>query len=80
MRGPGSIFKGLHGYEDHQKVILETGIKWASTQFFWKLEYCDHRLLEMIADVQPFYYDTGLLEIPFCAHQDRSFFDLDIGS
>jgi len=32
-----------------------------------------------IASHQPFYYETSLLEMPFSGHQDRSFFDLDMG-
>ncbi len=81
MRGPGGILKGLHGYEDHQKAILENGIKWVSTQASGRKrnEYSEQRLFEMVADIQPFYYDTGLLEIPFSVHQDRSFFDVDMG-
>ena len=32
-----------------------------------------------IPEQQLFYYGTGLLEIPFAGHQDRSFFDVDMG-
>ncbi|MFC2099023.1 polysaccharide deacetylase family protein [Bacteroidota bacterium] len=81
LRGPGGYRNALHGREDVQKAILEVGIKWVSTQFQYPPDDRDNdrNWINMIPEHQPFYYKTGLLEIPFCAHQDRSFFDVDMG-
>ena len=81
LRGPGGYRNALHGKEDVQKAILDVGIRWVSTQ-------CqsprgdsdkDQNWVDMVPKLQPFYYKSGLLEIPFCGHQDRSYFDVDMG-
>jgi len=86
LRGPGGYAMGLHGRQDVQQVIVEAGIKYASTQDAYKPSKnpafqppTDERTIEMLGDLQPCYYPTGLLEIPFCCWQDRSFFDVDVG-
>jgi peptidoglycan/xylan/chitin deacetylase (PgdA/CDA1 family) len=80
LRGPGGYTNGLQGRSDVQQVLLDIGIKFVSTQYiYWGALLTDKRTTEMIADVQPYYYETGLLEIPFCGYQDRTFFDRDCG-
>jgi hypothetical protein len=32
-----------------------------------------------VADSQPYFHSTGLLEIPFGCYQDRHYFDVDMG-
>lgn len=79
VRGPNGLSDGLRGREYVQGAILDVGIKWVSTQFQWAPSGNDEEWIKMIPKQQPFYYKTGLLEIPFCGHQDRSFFDVDMG-
>lgn len=79
LRGPGGYEKALHGREDVQQAILDVGIKWVTTQFQRSVHGDDQSWIDMIPDQQPVYYPTGLLEIPFCGHQDRSYFDVDMG-
>lgn len=79
LRGPGGYEKALHGREDVQQAILDVGIKWVTTQFQRAVNGNDQSWIDMIPSQQPVYYPTGLLEIPFCGHQDRSYFDVDMG-
>jgi peptidoglycan/xylan/chitin deacetylase (PgdA/CDA1 family) len=79
LRGPGGYEQALHGREDVQQVILDAGIKWVTTQFQRAVHGNDQSWIDMIPSQQPVYYPTGLLEIPFCGHQDRSYFDVDMG-
>ena len=79
LRGPGGYEQALHGREDVQQVILEVGIKWVSTQFQRAEHGNDQSWIDMIPNQQPVYYPTGLLEMTFCGHQDRSYFDVDMG-
>lgn len=79
LRGPGGYEQALHGREDVQQVILDAGIKWVTTQFQRGVQGNDQSWIDMIPGQQPVYYPTGLLEIPFCGHQDRSYFDVDMG-
>jgi len=80
LRGPGGYKEGLRGRSDIQKVLIKAGIKFVSTQYsYWDNPLSDDKMIETIADVQPYYYETGLLEIPFCGYQDRTFFDRDCG-
>ena len=79
LRGPGGYEQALHGREDVQQVILDVGIEWVTTQFQRAVHGNDQSWIDMIPSQQPVYYPTGLLEIPFCGHQDRSYFDVDMG-
>lgn len=81
VRGPGGYRNALRGKEEAQKAILDVGIKWVSTQFQYPPDDSDNdqNWINRLPEQQPFYYKTGLLEIPFCGHQDRSFFDVDMG-
>lgn len=81
VRGPGGYRNALRGRKDVQQAILDIGIKWVSTQFQYPRGDSDNdqNWINMIPKQQPFYYKTGLLEIPFAGHQDRSFFDVDMG-
>ncbi len=81
LRGPGGYNNALCDREDVQQVVLDVGMKWVSTQFQYPRSESDNdqNWINMIPKQQPFYYKTGLLEIPFCGHQDRSFFDVDMG-
>jgi len=84
LRGPGGYAKGLRGREDVQRSILAAGIKWVSSEFACsslcgQTPILSREWVDMIASHQPFYYETGLLEMPFSGHQDRSFFDIDMG-
>ena len=81
VRGPNGYEQALRGKEDVQQAVLDAGIKWVSTQFQYPRSDSDNdrNWINMIPKQQPFYYRTGLLEIPFCGHQDRSFFDVDMG-
>jgi len=85
LRGPGGYAGGLRGRDDAQRVILNAGIQFVSTHYY---HYAtdqrftpegDNFSIQKIADSQPFYYDRGLLEIPFCCYSDRQFFDVDQG-
>ena len=79
LRGPGGYPDGLLGREDIQQAILDAGIQWVSTQIGRATPGDDLAWINLIPARQPFYYPTGLLEIPFGGHQDRSFFDVDMG-
>ncbi len=80
LRGPGGYKDGLQGRGEVQKVLLGAGIKWASTQDnLTSTLLSDDKIIKTIANNQPYYYETGLLEIPFCGYQDREFFDSDCG-
>ena len=84
LRGPGGYTDGLRGHEDAQQAILDAGIKWVSSQFAAgplcrRVPVLDQEWVDIVAQHQPFYYETGLLEMPFSGHQDRSFFDADMG-
>ena len=84
LRGPGGYPRGLEGREDVQRTILATGIKWVSSEFTCgpfcgQISVLSREWVNIIASHQPFYYETGLLEMPFSGHQDRSFFDVDMG-
>ncbi len=78
IRGPGGYRNGLRGLEETQQAILDVGIKWVSTQFKWGTPGDDQSWINLVPEQQPYYYPTGLLEIPFCGHQDRSYFDVDM--
>jgi len=82
LRGPGGYKQGLRGREDVQQVILKNGIKFVSTQYPYTEPWdkargpeVDKRSIEMIADLQPYHYPSGLLEIPLCGFSDRHFLD-----
>ena len=84
LRGPGGYVEGLRGREDVQRTILDAGIKWVSTEFAGgslcrEIPIKSQEWLDIVANHQPFFYETGLLELPFSGHQDRSFFDVDMG-
>jgi hypothetical protein len=80
LRSRGGSRHGLCGRESIQRAIHEAGIEWVSTQFQFPYEpRDDNAWVKRIPMQQPFYYETGLLEIPSCGHQDRSFFDVDMG-
>jgi len=80
LRGPGGYKGGLQGRSDIQKILLKAGIKFVSTQDnLTNTLLSDDKIIETIADNQPYYYKTELLEIPFCGYQDREFFDPDCG-
>lgn len=81
LRTPNGLGNGLRGREDTQKAIIDAGIDWVSTlqNFPMRGPNLDQKTLDLIADRQPFYYPSGLLEIPIPGHIDRSFFDVDLG-
>ncbi len=81
LRGPGGYRNGLRELGDIQQIMLNTGIRFVTTQDRFGHEHLsDEDMIETIADTQPYCYDeTGLLEIPFCGYQDREFFDPDCG-
>ena len=87
LRGPGGYTFGLKNREDVQRIILKTGIKFVSTQnaYFPSGKHplftpsTEEQSIKIIAYLQPYYYKTGLLEIPFCCYQDRQYFDIDMG-
>ena len=73
---------GVSSPQEVQKTILNADFKWVSSQTSSSeggQRVTDERSIEMIAERQPFYYDSGLLEIPFCLFQDREYFDSDCG-
>lgn len=79
VRGPGGYRNAMRGKQEAQQAILDVGMKWVSTQFQYPSEHKkDQNWINRIPEQQPFYYKTGLLEIPFAGHQDRSFFDVDM--
>jgi len=78
LRGPWGYPNGIKDREDIQQAVLEVGIKWVSTQFSFGQLGNDKDWVKKIPDQQPYFYKTGLLEIPFSGHQDRTFFDPDI--
>ena len=82
LRGPGGYRQGLQGRDDIQQLILKNGIKFVSTQYSYTEPWekacgpeVDQRSIGMIADLQPYYYPSGLLEIPLCGFSDRHFLD-----
>lgn len=77
LRGPGGYGSGLNGREDIQRAVLDAGIKWVSTQYIHALKKNDSQRSAGVVSEQGYYYKTGLLEIPFCGHQDRTYFDSD---
>jgi peptidoglycan/xylan/chitin deacetylase (PgdA/CDA1 family) len=79
VRGPGGYRQGLAGRPDVQKAVLDAGIKWVTTQFGHTWGWTDAQSAANIPREQAYYYPTGLLEIPFCGHQDRTYFDSDCG-
>ncbi len=79
LRGPGGYKNGLRGRPELQQAILDVGIRWVSTQFRRATQGKDQTWIDLIPKVQPFYYPTDLLEMPFAGHQDRSYFDVDMG-
>jgi peptidoglycan/xylan/chitin deacetylase (PgdA/CDA1 family) len=82
VRGPGGYHSGLDGREDVQQALLRAGIKWVSSKYLYSGEVsaeAEPATISGIADCQPYWYETGLLEIPFCCYQDRHFFDSDMG-
>ncbi len=73
---------GVTTPEKVQQIILDAGFNWVSSQTSSSeggKRVSDERSIEMIAERQPFYYDSGLQEIPFCIFQDREYFDSDCG-
>jgi peptidoglycan/xylan/chitin deacetylase (PgdA/CDA1 family) len=78
LRGPGGYRNGLSEHDNIQQAVLDAGIKWVSTQFTFVQTVNDVDWVKTIPDQQPYFYNTDLLEIPFCGHQDRSFFDPDM--
>lgn len=78
LRGPGGYSNGIKDREDIQQAVLDAGIKWVSTQFTFGQLGNDLDWVKMIPGQQPYFYETGLLEFPFCGHQDRSYFDPDM--
>ena len=80
LRGPGGYSNAMRGKEEAQQAVLDVGIKWVSTQFQYPPgdHKNDRNWINRLPNQQPFYYKTGLLEIPFAGHQDRSFFDVDM--
>jgi len=79
LRGPGGYMQGLKGRPDLQQAILDAGIKWVSTHFDYTPSMTDSQWAAKIANEHTYFYETGLLEIPFCGHQDRTYFDSDCG-
>ena len=84
LRGPGGYVDGLRGREDVQRVILDAGIRWVSSEFACapfcrQIPVLSREWVDIIVGHQPFHYETGLLEMPFSGHQDRTFFDVDMG-
>ena len=77
LRGPGGYREGLDGRPDVQKAVLDAGLEWISTRFDITPGMTDSRWAAKVAQEKPYYYETGLLEIPFCGHQDRTYFDSD---
>ena len=77
LRGPGGYGNALNGREDIQRAVLDSGIKWVSTQFIHDFKKNDSERAAGIVNERWYYYETGLLEIPFCGHQDRTYFDSD---
>ena len=79
VRSPGGYRTALKGRKDIQKAVLDAGLKWGSTQYIHDFNKSDSEQATEIVDEQWYYYETGLLEIPFCGAQDRTFFDTDCG-
>jgi len=82
VRGPGGYRTGLDGRQDVQQALLRAGVKWVSTKYVYSGKASaetEPPTIVGIADCQPYWYGTGLLEIPFCCYQDRHFFDSDMG-
>ncbi len=79
IRAPGGYGYGLRDAPELQQAILDVGIRWVSTQFSWGTQGEDQVWIDTIPEEQPYYYPTGLLEMPYAGHQDRSFFDVDMG-
>jgi peptidoglycan/xylan/chitin deacetylase (PgdA/CDA1 family) len=78
LRGPGGYPDGLNGRVEIQRAVLDAGIKWVSTQIGRGPAGDDQAWIDLVPRRQAYYYPTGLLEIPFGGHQDRSFFDVDM--
>jgi peptidoglycan/xylan/chitin deacetylase (PgdA/CDA1 family) len=82
VRGPGGYVTGLDGRVDAQQALLSAGVKWASTKYVYagkESAETEPPTIAGIADCQPYWYETGLLAMPFCCYQDRHFFDSDMG-
>ena len=83
LRGPGGYLTGLNNRTDLQQVILKAGIKFVSTHLFVPGgRTASEKIppsIESISNSQPYLYETGLPEIPFCGYTDRQFFDVDQG-
>lgn len=86
VRGPGGYMTGLDGREDVQRTLLEAGITWVSTKYPLAVDAegkvsaaTEPMTIAAIPGYQPYFYSTGLLEIPVCGYQDRHYFDADMG-
>jgi len=81
VRGPGGYGTGLDGREDVQRALLAAGVRWVSTKYIYSGEVSaetEPPTIVGIGDCQPYWYGTGLLEMPFCCYQDRHYFDSDM--
>jgi len=81
VRAPGGYRDGLHGHEAAQQIILDAGLRWASTHYATKPPsgkydvVADKNAYMMMKHMQPRRYDSGLLEIPMSGYSDRHWFD-----
>ncbi len=79
FRTPGGFSDGLAAREDLQKMLLESGFKWASAKYpkhantkpgQQPTEEVYHSIVEAHASAQPFVYPSGLIEIPMSPISD----------
>jgi len=81
LRAPGGYKEGLEGLEAVQKIILQTGLCYVSSQYSTKSPsgkydvVADKNAYMMIKHLQPRRYASGLWEIPMMGYSDRHWFD-----
>lgn len=81
LRGPGSSDSGLGEHPEVQQVLLQQGLKFASSQYATKGPggkydvFADKNACMIIKHHQPRTYDSGLWEVPISGYSDRHFFD-----
>jgi hypothetical protein len=83
FRAPGGFQNGLKDREDLQKILLETGFTWVSSQYPAHANSQPQRepdaevydsIVAAQAQAQPFAYPTGLIEIPMSPISDINAF------
>lgn len=87
LRAPGMYRGGLQDHPEVQRVILDSGLKFVSSDYSTRnpddpanTGFADKNAYMIIKHLQPRWYPTGLLEIPAPGYSDRNFLDGRRGS